>query len=71
MAQVQLALSEKELDHAMHGIEAVHQMPPHMFLKLGIDLEDKQYVDTLSDNYVSKHVIGWGLGKQLTAKNPV
>ena len=42
MAQVQLVLSEKELDNAMHGIEAVHQMPPHMFLKLGIDLEDKQ-----------------------------
>ena len=42
MAKIRLELSEEELGRVMSGSVPPHQMSPHSFLHLGLDLEEQQ-----------------------------
>lgn len=47
MAQVRLELAAEDLKKATHGSASVHNMSPHTFLLVGLELEEQQYVSPL------------------------
>ena len=42
MAQVQLELAEEAVEDARHGTLSFSDVSPHMFLQIGLDLEEQQ-----------------------------
>jgi hypothetical protein len=44
MAQVRLELANEELVEAKKGSELSHEVSPNVFLQVGLELEEQQYV---------------------------
>jgi hypothetical protein len=48
MANIRLELAKEELEEAKMGAELAHNISPNIFLQVGLELEEQQYVITIT-----------------------